>query len=68
MVGSLFTLQRLSKDFLLIYQNLGTNLKKCPVLLPVHIYAIMNNMCTPGYHHNGFVATYALGHMMYIYG
>ena len=23
-------------------------------------------MCPPGYHHNGFVATYADGHMMYI--
>ena len=22
-------------------------------------------MCPPGYHHNGFVATHALGHMMY---
>ena len=21
-------------------------------------------MCPPGYHHNGFVATHALGHMM----
>ena len=24
-------------------------------------------MCPPGYHHNGFVATHALGHMMYDY-
>ena len=24
-------------------------------------------MCPPGYHHNGFVATHALGHMMYGY-
>ena len=22
-------------------------------------------MCPPGYHHNGFVATHALGQMMY---
>ena len=22
-------------------------------------------MCPPGYHHNGFMATHALGHMMY---
>ena len=22
-------------------------------------------MCPPGYHHNSFVATHALGHMMY---
>ena len=27
---------------------------------------IMKTMCPPGYHHNGFVATHALGHMMYI--
>ena len=24
----------------------------------------MKTMCTPGYHHNGFVGTHALGHMM----
>ena len=30
-----------------------------------NIYAIMKTMCPPGYHHNGFVATHALGHMMY---
>ena len=23
--------------------------------------------CPPGYHHNGFTATHALGHMMYDY-
>ena len=27
----------------------------------------MQTMCPPGYHHNGFVATHALGHMMYGY-
>ena len=27
----------------------------------------MKTMCPPGYHHNGFVATHALGHMMYVY-
>ena len=27
----------------------------------------MKTMCSPGYHHNGFVATHALGHMMYGY-
>ena len=26
-----------------------------------NIYVIMKTMCTPGYHHNGFVATHALG-------
>ena len=25
----------------------------------------MKTMCPPGYHHNGFMATHALGHMMY---
>ena len=25
----------------------------------------MKTMCPPGYHHNGFVVTHALGHMMY---
>ena len=30
-----------------------------------NIYAIIKTMCPPGYHHNGFVATHALGHMMY---
>ena len=30
-----------------------------------NIYAIMKTMCPPSYHHNGFVATHALGHMMY---
>ena len=27
----------------------------------------MKTMCPPGYPHNGFVATHALGHMMYGY-
>ena len=31
----------------------------------MYIYAIMKTMCSPGYHHNGFVATHVLGHMMY---
>ena len=25
----------------------------------------MKTMCPPGYHRNGFVATHALGHMIY---
>ena len=33
-----------------------------------NIYVIMKTMCPPGYDHNGFVATHALGHMnIYIY-
>ena len=30
------------------------------------MYVIMKTVCPPGYHHNGFVATHALGHMIYI--
>ena len=33
---------------------------------PKNVYAIMKTMCPPGYHQKGFVATHALGHMMYI--
>ena len=29
-----------------------------------NIYVIMKTMCPPGYHHNGFMATHALGHMI----
>ena len=28
----------------------------------------MKTMCPPGYHHNGLLATHALGHIMYMYG
>ena len=35
------------------------------IYIYICIYAIMKTMCPPGYHHNGFVATHALGHMMY---
>ena len=30
----------------------------------IYIYVIMKTMCPPGYHHNDFVASHALGHMM----
>ena len=33
-----------------------------------NLYAIMKTMFPPGYHHNGFATTHALGHMIaYIY-
>ena len=32
-----------------------------------NISVTMKTMCPPGYHHKGFVATHALGHMMYGY-
>ena len=28
------------------------------------IYVIMKTMCSPGYHHNGFMSMHALGQMM----
>ena len=37
------------------------------IYIYIYIYAIMKRMCPPGYHHKGFVATHALGHMMYTY-
>ena len=35
------------------------------IYIYIYIYAILKTMCPPGYHHNGLVATRALGHMMY---
>ena len=35
------------------------------IYIYIHIYAIMKTMSPPSYHHNGFVATHGLGHMMY---
>ena len=32
-----------------------------------NIYGVMKTMCPLGYHHNGFLTVYALGHMMYGY-
>ena len=42
-------------------------LKSHRIKMGVIIHAIMKTMCPPGYHHNDFVATHALGHMMYGY-
>ena len=36
----------------------------CIYIYILYIYAIVKTMCPPGYHHNGFVATHAIGHMM----
>ena len=33
----------------------------------IYIHAIMKTMCPPSYHHNGFVATHAVGRMMNSY-
>ena len=32
-----------------------------------NIYVVMKTIFPPCYHHNGFMATHALGHMMYGY-
>ena len=37
------------------------------IYIYIHIYVILKTMCPPGYHHNGFVAVHALGHMMCSY-
>ena len=37
------------------------------IYICIYIYAIMKIMCSSGYHHSGFVATHAIGHMMYGY-
>ena len=37
------------------------------IYIYIYICVIMKTMCPPGYHHNGSVATNALGHMMYGY-
>ena len=34
------------------------------IYIYIYIHVIMKTMCPPGYHHNGFVATHALGHML----
>ena len=35
------------------------------ICITIYIYVIMKTMCPPGYHHNGFMATHTLEHMMY---
>ena len=35
------------------------------IYIYIYIHVIMQTMCPSGYHHNGFVASHALGHMMY---
>ena len=40
---------------------------KMSIILYMKIYEIIKAMCPPGYHHNSFVATHALGDMIYGY-
>ena len=40
----------------------------CVCVICIYIPCLyIKAICPPGYHHNGFVATHALGHMMYSY-
>ena len=41
--------------------------KKSVRKIYLSIYVILKTMYPPGYHHNGFAATHALGQMMYCY-
>ena len=75
--GTLKTMAKVSTEFLcMIFQNVKIDFTLCIFLRYVplsmayiyiiyKLYAIMKTMCPPCYHHNGFVATHALGHMMY---
>ena len=44
-------------------QNVNIDCEK--VKFNIYAYICLYIMCPPGYHHNGFVATHALGHMIY---
>ena len=58
---SIFVLPKNCPRFL----NLFKGNSRLKATLSLYIYAIMKTMCPPGFHHNGFVATHALGLMMY---
>ena len=34
------------------------------IYIYMYMHVIMETMCPPAYHHHGFVATHALGHMI----
>ena len=50
----------ISKRWEMVYDGLNIY-----IYIYIYIYAIMETMCPPGYHQNDFVATNALGNMMY---
>ena len=37
----------------------------CILYILYILHPILKTMCPPGYHHNGFVATHGLRHVMY---
>ena len=53
--------------YLYIYIYLSLSIYNIYNIYITYTYVIMKTMCPPGYHHNGFVATHALGHIMYGY-
>ena len=46
------------------YPTIPPNGHKALNMCIYYIYAITKAMCLPGYHHNRFVPTHALGHVM----
>ena len=65
---SLFSRKRLSGVFLLHFLHVMSaffSYQEPSQLSPQWLFFL--TMCPPSYHHSGFVATHALGHMMYGY-
>ena len=54
-------------DWILFSKTLLVKIWSFAVALVLVTLKKMKTMCPPGYHHNGFVAAYGLGHMMYGY-
>ena len=55
----------MSRWILIKYSTLNIKYNESHIYIYIYIYAIMKTICPPGYHHDGFVTTHALGHMMY---
>ena len=49
-----------------IYKYMYVWIYMC-IYIYIYIYSIMKTICSPGYHHNGFVATHALRDMTCIH-
>ena len=48
-----------------LYIYVYTGIIYIHIYIYTYIYVIIKTMGPPGYHHNGFAATHALGQMMY---
>ena len=62
-LANIFLFWRISYRALLVYHVLAY-IALYYIAYIYHIYVIMKTMCPSGYHHNGIVATHALGHMI----